>query len=149
MCHWGSESLRHTGFGMGSLGCGLNSSCGGYQDLQLGPRWGGRDKEHSNPVSQGSEERQAAPLSQVQQVFTCYLLTSGPAPDHSAACHWASPAPLGLSVPICKLGEWAHAPFQSWVQDFPGGPLAKTPRPQCRRPRLNSWSGSYIPRAAT
>ena len=78
VCHWGRESLGHTGFGMHSLGCDLNSSCGGYQDLQLGPRWGGRDKEHSTPVSHGPKERQAALLSQVQQVFTCYLLTSGP-----------------------------------------------------------------------
>ena len=78
VCVGSRESLEHAGFGMGSLGCDLNSSWGGYQDLQLGPRWGGRDKEHSTPTSQGPEERQAAQLSQGQQVFTCYLLTSGP-----------------------------------------------------------------------
>ena len=32
-------------------------------------------------------------------------------------------------------------------RDFPGNPVAKTPRSQCRGPRFNRWSGnrSYIP----
>ena len=28
----------------------------------------------------------------------------------------------------------------SW--NFPGGPVAKTPCPQCRGPRFNPWSGN-------
>ena len=32
---------------------------------------------------------------------------------------------------------------------FPGGPVVKTPRFQCREPRFNPWSGNLIPYAAT
>ena len=28
------------------------------------------------------------------------------------------------------------------TRDFPGGPVAKTPRSQCRGPRFNPWSGN-------
>ena len=34
-------------------------------------------------------------------------------------------------------------------KDFPGGPVAKTPCSQYRGPRFNSWSGNWIPHAAT
>ena len=30
---------------------------------------------------------------------------------------------------------------KSELQDFPGGPVAKTPHAQCRGPRFDSWSG--------
>ena len=33
--------------------------------------------------------------------------------------------------------------------DFPGGPVAKTPRSQCRGPGFDAWSGNWIPHAAT
>ena len=33
--------------------------------------------------------------------------------------------------------------------DFPGAPVAKTPCPQFRGPRFNTWSGSRTPQAAT
>ena len=33
--------------------------------------------------------------------------------------------------------------------DFPGGPVAKTPHFQCRGLGFNSWSGNWIPQAAT
>ena len=32
---------------------------------------------------------------------------------------------------------------------LPGGPVAKTPSPQCRGPRFEPWSGNLIPQAAT
>ena len=32
--------------------------------------------------------------------------------------------------------------------DFPGGPVAKAMCSQWRRPKFNSWSGNWIPRAA-
>ena len=28
------------------------------------------------------------------------------------------------------------------LEDLPGGPVAKTPRSQCRRPGFNPWSGN-------
>ena len=34
-------------------------------------------------------------------------------------------------------------------QDFPGGPVVKTPHSQCRGPRFNSWSGNYVLNAST
>ena len=34
------------------------------------------------------------------------------------------------------------------TRDFPGGPVARTPRSQCRRPRFNPWSGNWFPHAA-
>ena len=33
--------------------------------------------------------------------------------------------------------------------DFPGGPVAKTPRSQGRGPGFSRWSGNQIPHAAT
>ena len=33
--------------------------------------------------------------------------------------------------------------------DFPGGPLAKTPRFQCRLPESHPWSGTWSPQATT
>ena len=29
-----------------------------------------------------------------------------------------------------------------WLQDLPGGPVAKTQRSQCRGPGFNPWSGN-------
>lgn len=34
-------------------------------------------------------------------------------------------------------------------KDFPGGPVAKTLRSQCRGPGFNPWSGGYIPHVTT
>ena len=34
-------------------------------------------------------------------------------------------------------------------RDVPGGPVAKTLSSQCRGPRFNPWSGSWIPHATT
>ena len=33
-------------------------------------------------------------------------------------------------------------------RDFPGVPVVKTPRSQCRGPGLDPWSGNWIPHAA-
>ena len=35
------------------------------------------------------------------------------------------------------------------IRDFPGGPVGKTPRSQCRGPRFDPWSGNLIPCATT
>ena len=35
------------------------------------------------------------------------------------------------------------------LRDFPGGPMANTPRFQCKRPVLDFWSGNQNPYAAT
>ena len=35
------------------------------------------------------------------------------------------------------------------IWDFPGGPVAKTPHFQCKRPGFNPWSGNQIPFATT
>ena len=35
------------------------------------------------------------------------------------------------------------------LQDFPGGPVAKTLHSRCRGPGFDPWSGSYIPQAST
>ena len=35
------------------------------------------------------------------------------------------------------------------LQDFPGGPAAKTLHSQCRGPGFDPWSGNYIPQAST
>ena len=34
-------------------------------------------------------------------------------------------------------------------KDFPGGPVAKTPHFQCRRPGFTPWSGNQVSHAAT
>ena len=34
-------------------------------------------------------------------------------------------------------------------RDFPGGPVAKTPRSQCTRPGYDPWSGNWTPRATS
>ena len=46
-------------------------------------------------------------------------------------------------------GLESHGPSSPpvWVtrkasEDFPGGPVAKTPSSQCRGPRFNPWSGN-------
>ena len=36
-----------------------------------------------------------------------------------------------------------------WIQDFPGGRVAKTPCAQCRGPNFDPWSENQIPHAAT
>ena len=35
------------------------------------------------------------------------------------------------------------------LRDFPSGPMANTPRFQCKRPVLDFWSGNQNPYAAT
>ena len=42
---------------------------------------------------------------------------------------------IRVHTAICKMDNW----------DFPGGPVVKTLRPQCRVPEFNSWSGNQIP----
>ena len=42
---------------------------------------------------------------------------------------------------LCHLGK-KHIKKKMGVGDFPGGPVAKTPRSQCRGPRYNPWSGN-------
>ena len=37
--------------------------------------------------------------------------------------------------------EGSHC-FKMYLEDFPGGPVAKTPRSQCRGPRFHPWSGN-------
>ena len=36
-----------------------------------------------------------------------------------------------------------------YFRDFPGGPVTKTLRSQCRGPRFDPWLGNQIPHAAT
>ena len=48
------------------------------------------------------------------------------------------------------LGDKGPDSYLRWSKrDFPGGPVAKTPRSQSRGPGLNPWSGNWFPRAAT
>ena len=53
-------------------------------------------------------------------------------------CH-PNQGPQLLQAPLSSTTKQA--------QDFPGGPVAKTPCSQCRGPRFNPWSGNYIPQA--
>ena len=41
-----------------------------------------------------------------------------------------------------------HVCLKTGFRDFSGGPVAKTPRSQCRGPGYNPWLGNYIPHAA-
>ena len=43
-------------------------------------------------------------------------------------------------VDAIKTKNFCVSRPKSW--DFPGGPVAKTPRFQCRVPRFNPWSGN-------
>ena len=43
------------------------------------------------------------------------------------------------------INRWCESSFLTttiFSGDFPGGPVAKTPCSQCRRPRFNPWSGN-------
>jgi len=42
-------------------------------------------------------------------------------------------------VPVTQLQHEKH-----FARDFPGGPVAKTPCSQCRRPGFNPYSGNLI-----
>ena len=53
----------------------------------------------------------------------------------------------GLISKIHK--EFIQTSKRQTTQDFPRGPVARTPRSQCRGPRLDPWSGKHIPCAAT
>ena len=39
--------------------------------------------------------------------------------------------------------------FESYIRDFLGGPVAKTPCSQCRGPRFDPWPGNLNPHVAT
>ena len=39
--------------------------------------------------------------------------------------------------------------LRNYLKDFPGGPVAKTPRSQYRRPVFDTWSGTEIFHATT
>ena len=44
-----------------------------------------------------------------------------------------------------RKAEWTwlgHQVSKEGEGDFPGGPVAKTPHPQCRGPRFHPWSGN-------
>ena len=47
-----------------------------------------------------------------------------------------------LSLPVCLS-------LNREGRDFPGGPLVKSPRSQCRGSGFNPWSGDQIPHVAT
>ena len=51
--------------------------------------------------------------------------------------------PFALTARVCSLVP------SVLLGDFPGGPVAKTPRSQCRGPRSDPWSGNWILHAAT
>jgi len=46
----------------------------------------------------------------------------------------------GLISQIHK--EFIQTSKKQTTRDFPGGPVARTPRSQCRGPRLDPWSGN-------
>ena len=56
-----------------------------------------------------------------------------------SARYWGanSPFPEGFTAGVVRLG------------DFPGGPVAKIPRSQCKVLGFNPWSGNQIPHAVT
>ena len=53
------------------------------------------------------------------------------------------------TFPIQSFCKYHLLPFQMTSWDFSGGPVAKTPSSQCRGPRLDPWSGNYIPQDTT
>ena len=53
------------------------------------------------------------------------------------------------TFPIQSFCKYHLPPFQMTSWDFSGGPVAKTPSSQCRGPRLDPWSGNYIPQDTT
>ena len=59
--------------------------------------------------------------------------------------HWGR-YPLSIRCPARYHSE-VRAKW-SCNRDYPGGPVAGTPLPQCRAPRFSHWSGNWIPHAA-
>ena len=60
---------------------------------------------------------------------------------------------LSTTVPQSLLStnhdHYGRSHFKVTASDFPGGPVTKTPHSQCKGPRLDPWSRSWIPRATT
>ena len=55
----------------------------------------------------------------------------------------AQRAEIKMGNAKADTGEWGAERLketESW--DFPGGPVGKTPRSQCRGPRFDPWSGN-------
>ena len=52
---------------------------------------------------------------------------------------------LVRSVEATEKGSGVVLSSVSSFRDFPGGPMAKTPRSQCRGLGFDPWSGNYDP----
>ena len=48
----------------------------------------------------------------------------------------------GAAGPDCFPGVLCRVTEKKAPRDFPGGPVAKTPRSQCRGPAFDPWSGN-------
>ena len=48
-----------------------------------------------------------------------------------------------------RVEERKMISFESYIRDFLGGPVAKTPCSQCRGPRFDPWPGNLNPHVAT
>ena len=57
---------------------------------------------------------------------------------------------LSTFLHCCAINLQNFFILENWnSRDFPGGPVAKTPRSQCRGPGFDPWSGNWILHAAT
>ena len=85
-----------------------------------GERTGGEKEQEGRKVREKKREKETKPNSHCFAHFTTVLFES---------FQW----------------EYNHTPFidlKIIIRDLPGGPVAKTPRPQCRGPRFNPSSGN-------